>query len=619
MSACTPHADSRLAHLSARSRHILVRTLLFLGAVGLDRPWDLRSYTGDGLGLLTGRPRAYGYFHTERFLSQLAQANGANTFTDGLAQWTARLWNSPTAPTQEGEPLYYIDGHRKPVYADALIPRGLIGNSGKILGCRALMLLHDEQGHPRLATTHRGDQHLTVGLPAILARYEQATGKAAQARIIVDREGMAAQFLADLVAAGRTVVTVLRTDQYEGLSSFTEVGAFVPLAHDRHGKLIREVATACFALPLPDQPGASLPLQVALVRDLRRQVPCKPEEEPPRRWDADLDLLKQAWWEDDWQATPLPVAPTTAKLIPIVTTAATADAVTLAQTYGRRWPAQENIIRDYLLALGLDTNHGYAKRAVVNSEIAKRRAALEQRLTTLRRWTDSARVRYQHAERLSDRLRKQVNARGEILYRGLNERMFALEEQGIADHLVRREIKERKATIDAELHGLWQRIYQVEARLGQDWRKQERYCHQQREVLRALEDLASKEREMFELDNRKDQVMTICKVALVNLVMWTRDQYFPLTYAHATWKRLAPFFHLPGRVTLESRTLSVELRPFNDRHLNHDLVALCERVNQASPQLPDGRHLLFSVCPFSDRQRHRQDCALASASARQKS
>jgi hypothetical protein len=164
------------------------------------------------------------------------------------------------------------------------------------------------------------------------------------------------------------------------------------------------------------------------------------------------------------------------------------------------------------------------------------------------------------------------------------------------------------------LQELWQRIYPVEARQDQDWRKQERDSREQREVLRALEDLASKEREMFELDNRKDQVMTICKVALVNLVMWTRDHYFPLSYAHATWKRLAPFFHLPGRVTQGPRAISVELRPFNDRQLNHDLVALCEGVNQAAPQLPDGRQLLFSVCPLSDQQRRRQDCAPASAS-----
>jgi hypothetical protein len=158
VSACTPRADSRLAHLSARSRHMLVRTLLFLGAVGLDRTWDRSRYTGDGLGVLTGRARAYGYFHTERFLSQVAQADGADTFTDGLAQWTARLWNLPAASTQEVEPLYYIDGHRKPVYADALIPRGLIGNSGKILGCRALVLLHDEQGRP-IGTRSAGQAH----------------------------------------------------------------------------------------------------------------------------------------------------------------------------------------------------------------------------------------------------------------------------------------------------------------------------------------------------------------------------------------------------------------------------------------------------------------------------
>lgn len=40
-----------------------------------------------------------------------------------------------------------------------------------------------------------------------------------------------------------------------------------------------------------------------------------------------------------------------------------------------------------------------------------------------------------------------------------------------------------------------------------EFRKQERYCKEQREVLRALEELKEQERTMFELDNRKDQVM----------------------------------------------------------------------------------------------------------------
>jgi hypothetical protein len=35
---------------------------------------------------------------------------------------------------------------------------------------------------------------------------------------------MAAEFLADLAAAGQTVVTLLRNDQYIEVASFTEVG-----------------------------------------------------------------------------------------------------------------------------------------------------------------------------------------------------------------------------------------------------------------------------------------------------------------------------------------------------------------------------------------------------------
>jgi hypothetical protein len=101
---------------------------------------------------------------------------------------------------------------------------------------------------------------------------------------------------------------------------------------------------------------------------------------------------------------------------------------------------------------------------------------------------------------------------------------------------------------------------------------------------------------MYELDNSKDQVMTILKVALANLAMWVRDQYFPASYAHATWKRLLPFFQLPGTITRDATTIQVELYPFNDRALNRDLVLLCERVNQASPRLPDGRTLSFTIC-----------------------
>ncbi len=98
---------------------------------------------------------------------------------------------------------------------------------------------------------------------------------------------------------------------------------------------------------------------------------------------------------------------------------------------------------------------------------------------------------------------------------------------------------------------------------------------------------------MYELNHAKDQVMTTLKLALVNVVMWTRDHYFPTTYAQATWRRLAPFFRLPGRIVWGRDSVQVDLRPFNDRRLTRDLAVLCQRVEAAQPRLPDGRRLVL--------------------------
>ncbi len=253
-----------LANRSAVVRQRLLLTLLFLGAVGLHRTWDLRGYTGEGLARLSGRKRAYGYRYTEGFLSQIASAGGAESLTDALARWTTDLWHPETEDPERPQSLTcYIDGHRKPVYSDVLLPRGLIGRLGTVLGCRALVLLHDEQGHPLLATTHRGDQHLMVGLPSIIARFERNEESIQVKRIIVDREGMATEFLACLHAEGRTVVTILQTNQYQDLTSFCHVGTFLPLSTDAKGHIIREVAPARITLPRPDHPSEQLDLQVA--------------------------------------------------------------------------------------------------------------------------------------------------------------------------------------------------------------------------------------------------------------------------------------------------------------------------------------------------------------------
>jgi len=381
----------------------------------------------------------------------------------------------------------------------------------------------------------------------------------------------------------------------------------VPLSHNRQGQVVREVAPARFALPIPSQPTATLSLSVALIRDLQCVVPVPLAEDadddlddpdwlaPRDRWLTGVPPDARQWWDSAWIATATPAPPTQPKLIPIVSTAQTHDALALARLYIARWPEQENIIRDWLLPLGLDTNHGYRKTAVENSEVAKQRVALEDRRDRLQRWADSARQRHQRAQRRGDRLHAASKARGETLYRDLNQQQDALVAQGVDDFLLRRTIRERKADIDAALRVMAEQWWRADRERAAEWRKIERYCQEQRAVLRQLEDLTARAQPMYELDNAKDQVMTVLKVALTNLAMWTRDQYFPADYAHATWHRLAPFFRLPGRIVWGSTTVQVTLRPFNDRQLTRDLALLCERMHAAPPRLPDGRQLVFTI------------------------
>ncbi len=98
--ACLPLAGS-----SAVRRRLLL-TVLFLGAVGVQRTWDLRGYAADGLALLTGRTRAYGYRYTEMFCRRwpVLMAQNASRMlsppgprTSGILQRKERgKWEKPT-------------------------------------------------------------------------------------------------------------------------------------------------------------------------------------------------------------------------------------------------------------------------------------------------------------------------------------------------------------------------------------------------------------------------------------------------------------------------------------------------------------------------------------------
>src|SRR5260221_2601937 len=151
--------------------------------------------------------------------------------------------------------------------------------------------------------------------------------------------------------------------------------------------------------------------RICEVASSRVQVSDDPAENREAwRWDADLEGVSRHWWKSDWVATPAPAPPTEPTLIPIVTTASEISAVEVAQVYTHRWPAQENCIRDFLLSLGLDTNHGFAKVQVENSEVAKIRVVLEGKRALAQRVTQGARERMAKPLERSRQVEQQTKA-----------------------------------------------------------------------------------------------------------------------------------------------------------------------------------------------------------------
>jgi hypothetical protein len=593
-------ADLRMAgrrpHSTAVDR--LLRTLLFLPVAGLARTWDLRSYTGTMLAILSGRECAYSQGYTEQFLARLVRAKAVERLTETMAKWTWSLWQrEQPSPEPIGTPAaFYVDGHRKAVYSAVLVPRGPVGKlDGKILGCRELVLLHDAQGHPLLATTYRGDQHLTIGLPHLLHCYEQAIDQMSVQRVVVDREGMAAEFLAQQKLEGRQIVTLLRADQYESECSFDQVGEWQPWRSNRAGQVICEVAPARFALPRPNPADPPVEVEVALIRDWRKLLPAEAvAEAADYDWKRDLSLHQAQFWEEGWHALPAPPVPRTPKLIAVMSTGPKGNAVELAQTYFERWNCQENIIRDWLLPLNLDTNHGYAKEQVVNSELAKRQVVAQRRAQRLQQLAQACRARLGQLREQDEQLEADV-----LLYEqrrnDLVSQVTHFEEAGRTEERGYFPVKARQVAVDWEVRQNRTRLEKNMLRRSRLMDKCERYCRELRQVLRYQEDLQIQARDMYELDHSKDQLMTLFKLGLANLGMWVRGRYFGASYQHCGWQRLLPFFKLGGWVTTTAKEVKLEVCAFNNRALGRDLEEVCRKVNEGAVTLPDGRRLVMTV------------------------
>ncbi len=242
----------------------------------------------------------------------------------------------------------------------------------------------------------------------------------------------------------------------------------------------------------------------------------------------------------------------------------------------------------------LDTNHGYAKEQVVNSELTKRQTVVQGRVQRLEHLAQASRVRLTDLQEQAQHLQEQAYAY-EQQWRDLSLQVIAFEATGQTEERDYFPVKVRQLATDWEVRQRKAKLEKNVARRQAILNTCEGYCQELRHVLRRQEDLAAQAREVYELDHAKDQIMTLLKVALANLGMWVRDQYFGESYQHCSWQRLFPFFKLGGRITTTESEVQLEFCAFNNRTLSRDVEEVCRNVNTRGATLPDGRRLVMAV------------------------
>ena len=551
---------------TARERHVL--TLLMMPALGLFKPHDLNTYTGTALGLLTERHRPYSADEMEHFTLSSVRVGWTEPLTGAVAGWATQLWTKDDLCDSDAPAYLYWDWHVKAVHSDYHVPRTKHGTSGRIVGARKQLMLHDEGGHLLFMRTYRGDTHLVDGMVDGTAYYEGLAESQRLTRQIFDREGLSVAHFKDLLDdEARQFITCLRSNQYEGVDSFELSSAFEPFRYDKHGKVVQEIAEASYVMKDRRQGEDDLLLRAILLRKAGDEADDEAHDE------ARLHVVITPDWET-----------------------AAAD---IAHWYRARYPRQENAIRDWWLPLGGDVNVGYDKCQVENSELAKRKAELEAQLETLERYIPACEERLQIAQRRLQKQTQRCQAEWEAAQQALQETIQQRDTQGHAAWDIYQWAQAEETRIQEQLEPQRARMEAAAQKVEKEQDKQLCYREAQQQKQQALAEVtqAMADHPMYELDDRKDQLLGALRLCLTNVLQWLRDTVFPESYANASYKSATPFVQMGGFVIEHPGHIEVLLDGFWQSAKQQDLEEIVTRCNVQAFTAPDGRPLRFGICP----------------------
>lgn len=534
-----------------------VETLLYLPMFGMQKPYHLLKYHKRGLGLLAGSGRTYRYHTADIFLCDIEKLQIANKIGDALAK--CYIEALCIAVELEDGSYFYIDGHSKHVWSSRNIPKAFFTTLKRAERGLHQYFIHSTKGNPLILLTCPGDTRLPGVMLNLIDAFENAVGKNIIKAAVFDREGLSISIFEEFDRKKKYFITLLRSDMYKGTESFRILKEFKPLKEEGD-KVTEWVAEAEY--DLKDKAKKS-------KRTVRTALVKKPVN----------DRIK---------------------LIPIITNLSRKeepDIARIARRYFARWPNQENIFRDAMGAIKVDTNHGYRKEEVPNRVVMRKKEELETNLRGVEKKLNKAGFEREKAEESLGKLKELYRSRRKEDEKEMNGLYAKLElpvsSEERQKHLSR--LKQLTKSLGAASGKYAETVARMEADLKNKERHEKSLMTQKEKIEKELGSLEL-EKPLYEIKTEKDHLMSNLKMLLINLSSYAQRQYFPEEMHSFTMESMMKaFYHQDGYVKSRKRKLEVMLQSYDDAQLQEAAEYACMKFNNSDLRTAQGQRILMRV------------------------
>lgn len=243
------------------------------------------------------------------------------------------------------------------------------------------------------------------------------------------------------------------------------------------------------------------------------------------------------------------------------------DAGKIVDQYKARWKNQENSFKQMKPSLYLDTNHGTNVIAQKDNRVIKRRVQkLNKEIQAKQKKIDSALHKIQKAEEVLNRLEERIKA----------DEINNKNPEQYKKHIIRREkinisLSSYRCILDT--HEL--KLNELNKKLKET---------DQTEVL-------------YEIDSRKDNIMTNLETALNNADVFVKEHYLPQQYRRLDFRTVRDILYRQQGKFLETKhEIKITLNHY-DQEPEHQMLAefAAKKITDARLSINNGKRLIIQV------------------------